>query len=252
MTIDQIKKWIIDKYGLDQTVCYYYYLWNVVDYCGEERVRQSFESIKGQGNEIIVGDYGSTDDTKKIAKEYGFKVLSVEPTEEHMFAESKVRNKIILESKSNFLVPLNINVEYGKDIDKYIKQWLKRNSVITKALRIRTTIAPRNVYYGFSTVFYKPYLLYARGYDERTTYSGGSQAYGAKLLKNVFNIRVIPVDLGLIHKQHNQFKRPMMSILFPDFTYKQVRIASKSRVITLINELQLNLKNIKNVENSYW
>ncbi|GAF70200.1 unnamed protein product, partial [marine sediment metagenome] len=74
------KREIVEKYGIEPTICYYYYLWNAVDYVGEKTVRESFESMRGQGDEIIVGDYSSTDGTPEIAKEYGFKVINVETT----------------------------------------------------------------------------------------------------------------------------------------------------------------------------
>ena len=77
--------------------------------------KSHFESIKGQGNEIIVGDYSSTDNTKDIAKEYGFKVVKIRKNKNYKFAESKIRNKIIRETKCNFLVDLNANVEYPKN-----------------------------------------------------------------------------------------------------------------------------------------
>lgn len=255
-TVRRIRN-IIRAYGTESTICYYYYLHNVVDYCGEERVRKSFESIKGQGNEIIVGDYCSTDDTKKIAEEYGFKVLDVEEDERFLFAESKIRNKVILESESNFIVALNINVEYPEYLTSFIKGWLRSNDIGRSFLSLRTNFEDvkgrTHRFYGFSAVIYKPYLIEARGYNELTSYGAGSQKYGIMLLKDVFGLRANGVALGMVHKYHNHLKLPTVRKLYPNITYANL----KRRTRRLVGELRLALQKdyhneIKKVENSYW
>jgi len=257
MSIDSIKRMLLGKYGYQPTICYYYYLWNVVDYCGEKRVRESFASIKGQGDEIIVGDYCSTDDTAKIAREYGFKVVTVEKDDRFLFAESKVRNKVISEAKSNFVVGLNINVEYPANLTDFIKSFLKNSRINRDILFLRTKFEDingnKNRYYGFSAVIYRPYLLYARGYNQITTYGAGSQKYGIMLMKNIYNLRVVPYTLGMYHKYHNHMKLPKVREIYPSVTYGQLRRKAKKVVGLLRIEMENNLnKGIKNVENDYW
>lgn len=253
MNIEVIKLKLIKKYGTKPTICYYYYLWNAINYAGEEIVRKSFESIQGQGNEVIIGDYSSTDKTKQIAEEYGFRVLNIEKDPDYKFYESKIRNKVIIESNSNFLVPLNINSEYPKDLNEFIVEWIENNSINRVALKLRTLYESGDKYYGFSTVFYRPYLLKARGYDENTSYAMGSQQYGVMLLKNIYNLRFRAVNLDIIHKFHNHRKRPMLNIIFPNITYAQRRKNVRRMMTQLEENLQNNFEiSVKKVKNSYW
>lgn len=257
MNIERQKNNLAKAYGTKPTICYYYYLWNVVDYCGEKRVRESFESIKGQGNEVIVGDYSSTDTTKKIAEEYGFKVVTVEKDEKYVFHESKIRNKIILKSKSNFLVPLNINVEYPRNLTRFIREWLSNNDITKKWLKLRTLFESEDgkirKYYGFSTIFYKPYLLYARGYDERTSYAAGSQLYGIMLLRDVYKLTPSVAHLNMIHKYHNHIKIPMLHKIYPNIDHIKRRRYVKTIVAVMRKSLQYNLRRRnRKVKNSYW
>jgi len=257
MDIRRIKKKLIKKHGIEPTICYYYYLYNVVDYCGEKRVRESFESIKGQGNEVICGCYLPTDKTEEIAKEYGFKVVKIEKDDRNNFPESRIRNKVIISTKCNFLVPVNINVVYNKDLTKVIKEWITYDNVRRTTMKIRYTfedvdgsIGRRN--YGFSHVFYRPYLLRARGYDERTSYAAGSQKYGVRLLKDVFGLRTRVYNSNMCHRYHNDVKLPMLRKLFPNSTVSRLK-ARRGRVVSfLINDLLDDFNNVKKVKNSYW
>lgn len=253
MSIELIKRKLVKKYGTDPTICYYYYLWNAIDYAGEEIVRKSFNSIKNQGNEVIIGDYSSNDKTKQVAEEYGFKVITIEKDKSYPFHESKIRNKIIFESNSNFLVPLNINCEYPKDLNEFIIEWIENNNINRLVLKLRTIYESGDKYYGFSTVFYKPYLVKARGYDENTSYAMGSQQYGVMLLKDIYKLKFRAVDLDIIHKFHNDRKRPMLNIIFPNIGYVQRRKNVRRMIECLKENLQDNFEEgIKNVKNSYW
>jgi len=257
MTIQETKKFLVKKYGKRPSICYYYYLCNVVNYIGEKRVRESFDSIKGQGNEVIIGDCGSTDNTLKLAKEYGFKFISVEKDRDSIFPESKIRNRVISLARSNFLVPLNINVEYPENFTTVIKEWIRNNDITKRYLKFRTQKecidGKLDGYYGFSSVFYKPYLLYARGYDERTSYAAGSQTYGVFLLRDIYKLNAEVIDLSLVHKYHNDKKRPIVSKLFPNTNIDDLRKNRQKVVKALIGNMQPNLKKgLKKVRNSYW
>lgn len=257
MTIEGLKRKIVKKYGKEPTITYYYYLWNVVDYCGEKRVRESFDSIKGQGDEVIIGDYNSTDNTKELCKEYGFKFINIEKDENCVFPESKIRNKVIINSSSNFLVPLNINVTYPKKMTNFIREWIENNSIIRRMLKLRYMFQSKDGIirkpYGFSMVFYKPYLLRARGYDERTFYASGSQLYGVMLFKEVYKLRPSVVNLNLIHKYHNHIKIPMLHKIFGNVDHVNRRKKVRKIISTLRTNLQENFnEGIKHVENSYW
>jgi len=258
--MDEIKRDIVSTYGKKPTICYYYYLWNVIDYAGEERVRKSFDSIRGQGNEVIIGIYNSTDSTKELAEEYGFKVVEVEKGAEYiidkdlvcMFPESKIRNKVIATSQSNFLVALNINIEYPKGLNRFIANWIRKNNIVRKALRLRSKFESGQ-FYGFSTVIYRPYLIEARGYDERTSYGFGSQKYGAMLLKEVYKMRIHAFDLNLIHKYNDHFKLRILNEIFKDIEHKRRREKSVELVQSIKETLQEDFyKGVNGIHNSYW
>lgn len=258
MDINRIKKKLLQKYGREQSICFYYYLYNVVDYCGEKKVRKSFKSIKGQGDEVILGCYLPTDKTEALAKEYGFKVVKIEKDNRNNFPESKIRNKIIINTKCNFVVSLNINVVYEKGFDKTIKKWLSKNDVRSFALKIRYKFESANGSigrraYGFSYVFYRPYLLYARGYDERTSYAAGSQKYGVSLLQNIYKLRTKIYNSEMYHSYHNDVKIPMLRKFFPNVSIMQLRRNRNNVVSSIINSIAKNFeRGVRSVKNSYW
>ena len=48
--MNERKQRIVEEYGKEPNIKYFYYLLNAVEYTGEENLRKSFESIKGQGD----------------------------------------------------------------------------------------------------------------------------------------------------------------------------------------------------------
>jgi glycosyltransferase involved in cell wall biosynthesis len=214
-------------------------LWNAIEYAGEDWVRESFESIKGQGDEIIVGDYSSDDGTPELAKEYGFKVFNVEKTEGIMFHNTKIINKVISKSKSNFLFDLDIHTTYPKNIDEIVRSWIKCNDITKKQLII-TGLFNGKINHNIcdSMLLYKPFLLKARGFDERTSYRHGDSHYIIKLLKDVANLEfeIVFVE-GMIHKDHREACE---------------RRSPKEAVGKSIHFGRSLYKGVKQVKNSYW
>lgn len=239
---------------VEPTICYYYYLWNAIDCVGEDWLRESFESIKGQGDEIIVGDYSSDDGTPELAREYGFKVFNVEKTKGILFHTTKISNKVIFESKSNFIADLDIHITYPKNMDEIIRNWLNNNDITKKQLIIgglwyKDNRIIRKAYNICNTApIYRPYLLEARGYDERTYYGWGDSHYIVGLLKNVYKLEFDYVDTDdMVHKDHNSISRNRAKTIFniypsPKFNSESVRFGR-----SLVNKF-----NVKKVVNSYW
>ena len=259
MNIERRKIKLIREFGVKPTICFYYYLYNVVDYRGEDKVRESFDSIKGQGDEVILGCYLPTDKTEALSKEYGFKIVKIRKDSRNNFPESRIRNKVTINTKCNFLVPLNINVVYEKGFDKIIKDCLKAIDVSKYALKVRYNFEDSNGrigrrQYGFSYVFYRPYLLYARGYDDRTSYAFGSQKYGVSLLQDIYKLRTKIYDSSMYHRYHNDIKIPMMhKLISRNFIIDDLKIRRGALSRRLISELCINFPSgVKNVENSYW
>lgn len=253
--IKTFKTKIVNENGIEPTICYYYYLWNAVDYVGEERLRESFESIKGQGDEIIVGNYMSNDKTKKIALEYGFKVVDVEKTPGIIFHEPKIANKVISETSCNFLVDLNANTIYPPNMDEFYKPWITKENIINKFLVGRGIFLNNGKSErdnSASCLFYKPYLMKLRGYDERTYYGFGATHYAYCLLVDVLNLELDNRPLDMIHKYHRDFKHERLNNVFKlKDQIKNHNLAMKF-VETILDGFYKDIdKAIKNVHNSY-
>lgn len=248
--IENIKQNIIDENGREPTLTYYYYSLNPIKYAGEEWVRQSLESICDQG-EVVIGDYNSNDGIKELAKEYGIKVLDVEPSD-CMFPESKIANKIMFESKSNFMVYLNFNIIYPENFGRYCENWAKKANIKRKILRAEGGIyredgSFKEKYAGCVTsIIYRPYLLYARGYDERLCYRTGTTEYAIFLLDSFFNLRW---DRKFIDMKHRYYGEKDI-YLKDNYGFKGKQPSEVySTVEEIFDELDLECKN---VVNSYW
>lgn len=254
--ITRFKKEIVEENGLEPTICYYYYLWNAVDYVGEQRLRESFASIKGQGNEIIVGDYGSTDKTREIALEHGFKVVNVEKTEGIKFHEPKIANKVMSETKCNFLVDLNANTIYPKNMDDFYKPWINKDNVIHKLLVGRGIFDDNGRLErdnSASCLFYRPYLIKLRGYDERTYYGFGATHYAYCLLVDVLKLELDNKPLDMIHKYHRDFKHERLREVFNLTNQMQKHEEAIKMVEPLLDVFLMDIdKAILNVQNSYF
>lgn len=258
--IEDIKNNIVKKYGTEPTICYFYYLWNAVDYIGEEQVRKSFESIKGQGNEIIVGDYSSSDGTPKIAKEYGFKVINVEKTKGILFHESKVENGIIFNSKSNFIVDLDVHSQFPPNMDNICKDLLEKNDerktivILRGLMKNRDGMLNREFSSASYSLAYRPYYYEARGIDERTYYMFGTSHYVISLLLDVYNLKFYDFTLdNIVHNYHIPRKREMFRNVFKVNNINQKHHESINFGRSLTNPLKKNfLEGIKQVHNSYW
>jgi len=250
------KRKLVEKYGTEPTITYYYFLLNVVDYAGEERVRQSFESIAGQGD-VIVGDYSSTDRTKEIAEEYGFKVVTVKKTPGIKFHDSKIVNKAIFEAKTNFMADLNIHMEYPKYMGDFCRKWIQQNDITKKQLwmiarLLRQNGTPKKVY-GGPILIYRPYLILTRGNDERTRYGFGEAQYIAFLLNNVLQLSTDIQDLGINHKFHGHIKWAKMREYHPLLSNRERHQKGEQLAKQLTNNLQRNFDEaVKEVVNSYW
>lgn len=258
--INRRKKQIVRKYGTDPTICFFYYLHNAVNYVGEENLRKSFASLVGQGDEVIIGNYMSTDNTKEIAEEYGFKVVDIETVPGITLAQSKVKNKTVKETKCNFMVECDVHIEYPNNITNIIREWIKKNDVTKKMLVLRglwineNGDLQREYSFGPAVVFYTPYLLEARGYDERCYMGYGATHYSVSLMLDVFKLEFDDVYLDtMIHKYHIPEKTKTLELFYnvDDMSGKHMDSVAFGQELArrLINNFD---EEVKNVRNSYW
>ena len=254
------KNRIVKQYGTEPTICYFHYLYNAVEYCGEENLRKSFESIQGQGNEIIVGDYSSTDDTVKIAKEYGFKIVNVEKTPGIGLHTSKIANKIVKNTDCTFMMDLDVHIEYPKNITDIVVKWIGENDITKKTLALRgwwiDEKGELKAEWGFVTAVltYIPYLLEARGHDERTYMGWGSGHYYLNLVEQIYNLTYDNIILDdMIHKHHIKEKIKASEEILKVGDMSEMHIPNILFARSLTNELKKDFdEGVKNVKNSYW
>ena len=254
------KQRIVKEYGTDSIICYFYYLLNAVDYAGEENLRKSFESIQGQGNEIIVGDYSSTDDTVKIAKEYGFKIVNVEKTPGVGLHTSKIVNKIVKKSNCTFMMDLDVHIEYPKNMNYVVVKWIRENDITKKILALRgwwiDEKGELKAEWGFVTAVltYVPYLIEARGHDERTYMGWGCGHYYLNLMEQIYNLNYDNITLDdMIHKYHIKEKLRASKDVLKIENMSEMYIPNILFARTLTNELKKDFKQgVKKVKNSYW
>ena len=256
------KKQIVEKYGLEPTVCFFYYLWNAIDYVGRKNVKESFDSISGLGDEVIVGDYSSNDGTKELAEECGLKVITVEKTPGITFHESKINNKIVNNCKSNFVVDLDIHTVYPSNITDIIRENIKKADITKKQLVLRGLYNEGNgrnrveFAHCSSGIIYKPYLLECRGYDERTYYGCGTTYYILGIIEDIYKLEMFNIYVDtMIHRFHMGHKIKRWASTFDitvNNTYDKDR-RSKDLANTCLQSLRSNFdEGRKSVINSYW
>lgn len=251
------KAQVFRKYGLAQTLEYYYVLWNAINYAGEEWVRDSFESVKHLN--VTVSDYSSDDGTPELAKEYGFKVINVPKTKGAIFNESKCQNAFLHQAKSNFTVDLSIHYNYPKVMNEFYKFWLSKNinriGKVMLSLRAKY-FTPDGRFEKYATgpwLTYRPFLLEARGFDERCHYPWGGGPYYLRIMRIVWGLEVEEQYIGIVHKQHYKlrdgYRKKVFGIPNPNYNPNKTRMESSLLAKPIEDNFE---KGIKGVVNSYW
>ena len=89
----------------------------------EKDLPRALASIKDLADEIVVIDQGSTDNTSKIAKEFGAKIYNHEPV---TYVEL-TRNFAISKATSDWILILDPDEEIGKELASEIKKVIKED-----------------------------------------------------------------------------------------------------------------------------
>lgn len=262
MNIENRKKNIVEKYGLEPTITFFYYLWNAIDYVGRKNVKESFDSISRLEDEVIVGDYGSTDGTPELAQECGLKVITVEKTPRITFHESKIINKVIYNSKSNFAVDLDIHTVYPKNLADIIRWNIRRKDITKKQLVLRGLYIDydgrKRIEFAHcsSCIIYKPYFLEVRGIDERTYYGYGTTFYMVGIMEDIYKLEWDNIYVGtMIHRFHLAQKIKRWAETFNITIHNSIEknIFSEDTAVRLLQHLKNNFdEGKKYVKNSYW
>ena len=231
-------------------VSYCFFTYNVIEQNGEEWVRESFDSIKGQSDDIMVVDYSSDDNIEEIAEEYNFRFFTVDKVKDLSLHNAKLFNKGVYESKYDLFVPISSDCIYDEDLTNFILEWYENYGhdkyyLIIYYLKQNSRKILEGLY-GFSGVFYKPLLLKIRGCDERTYVRGGTNKgahrYTCRIMLEVYGLKPFSTWLKNFHRFHPKRINTDSTVINSDF-----------RSGVFIESFKENFnENVKNVVNSYW
>ena len=228
-------------------VTYAYDVMNIVKLRGEKWVRDSFNSLKGQSDDIIVIDYCSTDNIKALAKEYGFRYFNIEKTPDQYYHTTKMKNKSIIEAKYDLYFGVTPDIIYHKDttktiLDFYGKHDMNKECLILQAKKDNTEFRSPMMVHN------RNLLLKARGVDERITFYGNEHSYINNISLQIFKLTptYIYEPLNLWHRPH---KREYVGIGINDQKQVDCRMFSNDRIRLLSANFE---QEVKDVVNSYW
>lgn len=226
-------------------ITYAYFVMDIFKNRERRFVEESFESLAGQTDDIIVMDYGSTDDIKEVSLSYGFRFYSVEKTPNQFFHISKMTNKAIFEAKNKLFSRVTVDVIYEKNVSNFILKWHENKSK-NEVLILQVKKSYSN-FKSSMTVYEKEKLLQTRGVDERISFYGGEHRYLREVYLNRFklNNNFVYEPFKLWHRPH---KRDY-PIKPDDEIFVKEREWTNNRILELKNNFE---KEIKNAVNSYF
>jgi len=230
-------------------ITFSFYTFDIIKQRGIKWVKQVFDSIKGQSDDIIVVDYSSTDNIEQVVKSYGFRFFRIEKTPNVYFHMSKMTNKSIFEAKNDLFVRIPMDVIYPLNFAQLILDYYKDHDPKKITLRFLVKILDKNGRHtgrnGTIEVCYRPFLIKGRGIDERMSYYLGEHSYYLMLAARVFKQKVVLHPKKLDHKHHggrHSIKEK-----------QEKKILNHTSNDRLIKNLQNNFdETVKEVVNSYW
>ena len=246
----QIEDWIVDKpYKHHSGVSYAYFTKDYIKLRGEKWVRESFQSMQYQSDNVMVIDYDSSDNIEALTKEYGFRFFKIERTPNQFFHLSKMINKAIIEAKHDFFMCVTPDIVYHKRIDmtKIILDFYRKHDKNKECLIIQAN-KDNTAFRSPMMVHNRNILLKARGLDERITFYGNEHAYMNNISLQIFKLKptYIYEPLRLLHRPHS---RTYKGIGINDPKQLKCRQFSNERICELIANFD---NEVKNVVNSYW
>ncbi len=208
-------------------------------------VEESFESLSGQSNDIMVMDYDSKDDIEEVVKSYGFKFYRIPKTPNFYFHVSKMTNNAIFKAINNLFFRVTVDIIYPKNLSKFIEEWHLKSEK-NKCLVIQAKKNNSNFKSPMS-VFKRDLLLQTKGIDERITFYGAEHKYLRKVYLNEFKLEPVYVyePLKVWHRPHKKG----YSININDQKQKDMRHWTNNRILQLKNNFNIE---IKKAMNSFW
>ena len=105
--------------------------------------------------------------------------------------------------------------------------------------------------YTASLLFYRPYFLEARGYDERTYYGNGTTHYGLALMREVYKLKWDNQKLSMIHRYHepDKYKKLKKELNRTEEDHVKVLDFGEAFLDEMFEDFD---EAVKKVHNSYW
>lgn len=237
-------------------ISYSYHTYNMVKQNGEKFVRESFESLKGQSDDIMVIDYSSDDNIEEITGDYGFRFFKVDKVKGVPYHDAKLYNKAIYESKYDLFVTVNQDVVYDKDLTKFFLEWYEKNGHKKYFLMLKPKQEFENKtvggHYGRFGLYYRPLLLKIRGCDERTYVRGGS-VMGAHRYMILIMLKVYGLELLYIIKNIHKWHPQRELTRYPNVDIRKALGVGEWTSLKQIASINKNFdEGVKRVVNSYW
>jgi len=234
-------------------VSYAFIVYNMIKQTNEKWVRESFNSIKNQSDDIIVIDYSSDDNIKEITKEYGFRFIKIAKVKGLSIHGAKMWNKAIYEAKYDIFVMLTPDGIYDENLTKSILKWYKEYDYKKYFLNISFFMQTENnkLIPGSLWVYYKPFLLKVRGLDERTYMRGGlergTHRYSLRIMYDIFDLKKFDVTANNIHRFHKP--RKTGRVTNRHYTIRMILLAYTPKILIILQKTFNILKKNMNIFN---
>ena len=212
----------------------------------KELTINSFNSIKRLKDvEVIVSDYGSTDNIKEVCKEYGFKYIYTEPDGE--FCIAKCYNHGIYKAQGDIIIPVGCDMILDEDVNKGVSFYHeKRDNDFIGLIplfhweeKIKRLFPMRSVWRWVPT-YKKISAISCGGYDERFVGWGHEDIDFIERLKEKLKIGPLLLpDVLCIHQWHG--KEHSDKVELQEGGNPNMRLFDENRET-----------NSKNMVNSYW
>jgi len=187
--------------------------------------------------DIIVSDYGSTDDTKELIESSDFTYLYTEPNEGEEFNYCKCGNHGIAETKTKYVCILGVDWVIDERVPELVINNYK--NVVTNVLQIHSNeLKDEDKRMIWNQVFYRRmHLLLTLGYDERFNSWGNEDKDLLRRCRNtnVLGKRVLSTTTLAKHITH-------------PYVWRKGLLESANMSVLKDNHINNN----KNVLNSYW
>lgn len=162
--------------------------------------------------EVIISDYGSTDNIKQVCKDFGFKYIYTEPEPNVDFSISKCHNNGIYHAKGEYIVVMGTDIIISQDFDKTATKFfnsMKEDLVyLVQVFHFNEKtyeLFPMRSLWRWVPIFKKEHAITCGGYDERFTGWGHEDVDFIQRIKKKIHVELyILIDTLCLHIWHGK------------------------------------------------